>query len=168
MNRDNLGAMKNRPLCTVRVALCLPLLVAVATGCGCGGGSSSTADLSVAPAKLTLTNVPTGCPTTETAADRYSTVVASSCALANCHGTSGLGYQLFSAADMRAQWIDKPVKLYSTVGLSYITPGDLNKSFIMYKLTGSQGQYGGMMPSTGALTSAQICKFVAWIGSGAN
>lgn len=140
------------------------LPVVIASGCG----SNQDTFLSPLPAVLTLMNVPTGCPTSESAADLYTTVVANTCAVANCHGQNGNAFLLQNPADLRAQWVNKPSKLYAAVAQPFVTPNDVNKSWIMYKLTGSQGPYGSKMPSAGALTSDQVCKFVAWINSGAN
>jgi hypothetical protein len=165
MNHDKLRAMKTAHR-YLRVVSGLPLIIAIAAGCG-GGGSTTISDMTVAPVKLTLTNVPTGCPTTETAADLYSTVVATSCALANCHSTNGTSFSLTSAADLHDKWVGKRSNLYPVISQPYVTAADLNQSWIMYKLTGSHGQYGSKMPIGPALTTEQLCKFVAWINSGA-
>ena len=152
----------------LRVVCGLPLLFAIPAGCGGGGGSSTIADMTVVPAALTLANVPSGCPTTQTAAELYSTVVGPTCAVASCHGTNGTSFSLASATDMHDKWVGKRSGLYPAIAQPYVTATDLNQSWIMYKLTGSHGQYGSKMPIGGTLTTAQLCKFVAWINSGAS
>ena len=114
-----------------------------------------------------MSNLPTGCPSSQTASDLYTTVVANSCATASCHGNNGTSFQLGSAADLRDKFVGKSSKLYAGVSMPYVTANDVNKSWIMYKLTGSQGQFGSKMPLGGSLTNEQLCKFVAWINSGA-
>ena len=161
--------MKNRqPLRLARVAAGLPVALCLAAGCG-GTANNGTPDLSTPAVTLTLKNVPTGCPTTETAADLYTTVVSTSCALNGCHGQNSTSFHLLSATDLHDQWVGKRSNLYAGVTQPFVTAGDVNASWVMYKLTGSQGQFGSQMPSTGSkLTDAQVCKFVAWISSGAN
>ena len=96
-------------------------------------------------------------------------MIANNCAVSGCHGQNSVSFQLSSAADLHTKWVGQRSNLYSGVALPLVTANNLEQSFVMYKLTGSQGQNGSRMPNTGAaLTSAQICKFVAWINSGAN
>lgn len=147
---------------------CFSVLLVAGTGCGGTSDTLPTTDLG-STTTLTLKNVPTGCPTTETAADLYSSVVMNNCAVASCHGPGGTSFQLSSAADLHTKWVGQRSTLYSGVTFPLVTAGSVDKSFLMYKITGSQDSYGSRMPNTGtALTSAQICKFVAWIESGAN
>jgi hypothetical protein len=147
------------------------LLTAVlvsATGTGCGGPTTTgTMDMASAGG-LTLKNVPTGCPSSETAADLWTSVVQPTCAVAGCHSTGGTSFALTAAADMHSKWVGVNSALYPQVGMPYVTANNLNTSFLMYKITGSQGKYGAQMPQTGIpLSTANMCKFVAWINSGA-
>ena len=119
---------------------------------------------------LTLKGVPTNCPASETAADLYTTVVQNTCAVSGCHGASGTSFQITAAADMHTKWVGVKSSLYASSGVTmpYVTANDVNSSFLMYKLTGSQGKFGAAMPEgLGMLDSTKLCKFVAWINNSA-
>lgn len=189
-----LTRMPPRTLATRLAGLGVGLVV----GSGCGGGSTTqdmsmvtdmavktdlgaVADLAPGPDLLvppdmqppTAVGVPSGCQASATANDVY-TIVQSKCAIANCHGTNSVHFQITSAADMKTKWINKKAdQADSSTLMPYVTPSDVNKSYVVYKLIGEQGKvspYGGVtMPQGSAmLTSAQICTFTAWIKSGAN
>ena len=162
--------MKLRTCITSLSVLLLPLTMA-ATGCGgTGTGSGDMRSAGDMPASgRALKNLPTGCPTSETAADLYSTLVQSTCAVTGCHGMTQVIFQITSAADLHAKWVGK-ISMEGANSLPYITANNLDKSFLMYKIMGQQsGAEGQRMPNTGInLTNAQICKFIAWIESGAN
>jgi hypothetical protein len=146
----------------------LTSLVVTVLGCGGDGTNPGTADMATTKTTLTLTGVPTGCPATETAADLYTSVVKNSCAIDGCHGTNGTSFTISAAADLNSKWVGIKSPLYTAVTMPFVTANSVNNSFIMYKLTGSQGNYGLQMPETGGpLSSAQLCKFVSWINSGA-
>ena len=51
-----------------------------------------------------------------------------------------------------------------------VTPSDLDRSYLMYKLTGQQASAmggGNSMPRSGRLRDADLCKFIVWIKEGA-
>lgn len=148
----------------------LTLIVTSAAMVGCGGntpGMTGT-DMAGGTGGLTLKNLPTGCPATETAADLYTTVVLPKCAIPGCHAANGTSFSITSAADMHTKWVGVKSSLYAAaVSFPYVTANNSSQSFLLYKLTNSQGNNGGQMPVGGALSSSEICKFVSWINSGA-
>lgn len=195
-NHDLVRKLTRKPSCTlVTVGLGFGLGVTALLG-GCDGGSTtqdmavadmavktdlSVPDLAPGPDLLvppdmqppTAVGVPSGCPASATANEVYA-IVQTKCAIANCHGTNSVHFQITSAADMKTKWVNKKAdQADNSTLMPYVTPSDVNKSYVVYKLIGEQGKvspYGGVtMPQGSAmLTSAQICTFTAWIKSGAN
>lgn len=194
-NHDLVRKLTRKPSCTL-VTLGLGLGVTALLGGGCDGGSTtqdmavadmavktdlSVPDLAPGPDLLvppdmqppTAVGVPSGCPASATANEVYA-IVQTKCAIANCHGTNSVHFQITSAADMKTKWVNKKAdQADNSTLMPYVTPSDVNKSYVVYKLIGEQGKvspYGGVtMPQGSAmLTSAQICTFTAWIKSGAN
>lgn len=136
-----------------------------------GGGDlpGPTPDLS--PPRLS--DVPTDCPTGTTAATVYSTEVMGKCSLKECHGANEVHFSITSANEMKTKWVN--IAAHQPDEMNYVTPGDLDKSYLIYKLMGQQSKLiadpqraGGTMPLGGtALDKASLCKFISWIKAGA-
>jgi hypothetical protein len=123
-------------------------------------------DMAMAPPKLT---VPAGCTPTmagQTSSTLYSTIVMSKCAGQTCHSNLTVP-ALKSAADVLAL----KNKQSSTPSMPYVTPGNIDNSYLLYKLTGEQLKVpsgsGGRMPEGMVLTDSDICKFIQWVATGA-
>lgn len=150
---------------------------------GAQAGDLATADLAtpdlrpaadlatpdLAPPKLS--GVPANCPAGVTAQALYTNVVQKSCALKTCHAGGGIHFSITSAADLRTAWVNKNADQPST-GFPYVTPGNLDRSYVVYKLLGQQDRVsdsgGAIMPAAGRLSDSDICQFVSWIQAGAN
>jgi len=81
-----------------------------------------------------------------------------------CHGSSG-GLSLASSAWPRLFNVESSVR-----GLSYITPGDHQGSYLWHKLKGTHadvGGGGGRMPPSGALPDRTLDIIDTWIWEGA-
>ena len=165
-------------------AAALPGLGAVLLAAGCNPGAAGSPDLRAdlrAPADLRacttgdlrppgLTGLPMDCAAGVTAAMLYDTEVHLHCAtIEGCHADIPSHFSIFSGADLLSRWVTQP----STEScLSYVTPGDVNGSYVLYKLTGQQGKLG---PDTGAqmpsnaqpLGHDDLCKFISWVQGGA-
>ncbi len=154
--------MKLRTCITTLPVLLFPFTLAVP---GCGG---TPVGVDMGTTGRALKNLPTGCPATETSDDLYSTLVKPTCATPACHVAGNqLFFSIGKASDLHDQWVGKTSS--EGGGLPDVTASNLDKSFLMYKITGQQTQAeGARMPNTGVnLTDAQICKFIAWIKGGA-
>ena len=128
--------------------------------------TSGPVDMAMTPPKLT---VPAGCnPTTagQTSTLLYNTIVMSKCSGQTCHSNLTVP-ALKSAADVLAL----KNKQSSTPAMPYVTPGDIDKSYLLYKLTGEQSKVpsgsGGRMPEGSVLLDSDICKFIQWVATGA-
>ncbi|MFO0578570.1 MAG: hypothetical protein U1A78_31590 [Polyangia bacterium] len=125
---------------------------------------TQTGDMTMAPPKLT---VPAGCDTTqaETAAN-LNTLVQAKCYGGTCHNNGSLP-SMKSAAELLAL-----KNKSSSSSLPYVTPNDIDKSYLLYKLTGEQLKVpngnGSKMPQTGSLLDSEVCRFVRWVKNGAN
>ena len=55
--------------------------------------------------------------------------------------------------------------------MNRVTAGDIDKSYLLYKIYGQQfavpGGGGGTMPTGGMLSDSEICVFVDWVSGGA-
>ena len=178
-----------------RVTLC-SLIAAVALSAACGKDNTmpGTGDMAVkpgsdlamgpvdmamnppdmAPPKLDIQNCATA---TVTAASFYSTVINqgtgtanSTCASAGCHVAAGMGAT--PAMDTMATFIANLKGKPSSATMNYVTPNDVDKSFLLYKITGQHlrvQQFGEQMPSLKpALSAMQQCTIINWVRSGAN
>ena len=60
----------------------------------------------------------------------------------------------------------------SSSALPYVTASDIDKSYLLYKLTGEQLKVpngnGSQMPQGAALLDSEKCRFVRWVKNGAN
>lgn len=117
---------------------------------------------------LMLTGLPTCATATVTAAQLYTSVVSVSCAGSRCHDPGSMGtLAMQSAAQMRTN-----LRMASrNAALPRVTPGDVHRSYVMYKLMGQHtrvmGGAGNRMPPMVALSNTQLCVFVNWIRGGA-
>lgn len=95
-------------------------------------------------------------------ADEVAPLLAASC---SCHsaGAGGLAFD----GDAYGALVGVPA---NGADLSYVEPGDVEASYIVHKIRGTQasvGGSGGSMPPSGPLTDAQIETIEAWIEQGA-
>jgi hypothetical protein len=90
-------------------------------------------------------------------------VLGPSCALSGCHADAE--YPNLSAD--RA-WANLVGVASSVPGLSLVTPGDPDRSYLYLKITGGPGMEGSLMPrNRGALSAADKAVVRAWIARGA-
>lgn len=128
--------------------------------------TGTPADMAMAPPMLT---VPAGCTPMmagQTSSTLYSTIVMAKCSGQTCHSNLTVP-ALKSAADVLAL----KNKQSSTPSMPYVTPGNINNSYLLYKLTGEQLKVpsgsGGRMPEGSPLPDSDICKFIQWVATGA-
>lgn len=150
------------------------LAVAVDMAGGRADMASGTPDLSSPPADMaagpTVTGLPTCTDTGVTADVVFSTVASTSCAVAGtCHSKGDGGLTFTSGATLKSALVGIASKQTTIVPL--VTASDIDRSYLMYKLTNQQATVmgrGGLMPRGGArLTDANLCKFIVWIKEGA-
>jgi hypothetical protein len=107
-------------------------------------------------------NVPTCTPVTSTATTLYQNVVMASC---SCHKT---GFpRMANAADLVALVNKMP----RSAMMPLVTSGDVNRSYLIFRLTGQgdliPGGSSGFMPLGGnMLTMSQMCQWINWINGG--
>lgn len=117
-----------------------------------------------------VTGLPTDC-VAATGADLYTNVVVKSCSIGNgCHGSMATNFAITALSDMKTKWVG--VKAAQSDGMNYITAGDVDKSFIIYKLVNQQNKVGVFpgtsMPRGAALLGHDdLCRFISWIKAGA-
>lgn len=132
-----------------------------------GARDTGVAD-SASDGGLMLTGLPTCATATVTATQLYTSVVSVSCAGSRCHDPGSMGtLAMQSAAQMRTN-----LRMASrSAALPRVTPGDVHRSYVMYKLLGQHtrvmGGAGSRMPPMVALNNTQLCLFVNWIRGGA-
>lgn len=150
------------------------LAVAVDMAGGKADMASGTPDLSSPPADMAggpmVTGLPTCTDTGVTADVVFSTVASTSCAVAGtCHSKGDGGLTFTSGATLKSAFVGIASKQTTVVPL--VTASDVDRSYLMYKLTNQQASVmgrGGLMPRGGArLTDANLCKFIVWIKEGA-
>ena len=145
-------------------------LVPVFVIAGCGGSQSMNSSPDLAPA--TVTELPQGCQSGVTGAMLYADVLGHNCASRTaCHGAAQpMEYSVTSAAALQTMWVNKPS--IEVPSMPYVTPNDVDHSYVMYKVMGQMGKVGGSgnrMPNGGPyLTDAEVCELVSWIQGGAN
>lgn len=89
-------------------------------------------------------------------------IFSNNCALAGCHD----GSQMPNLSEGLA-YINI-VNISSSVGLSYIEPGDTSRSYLYLKITGANGINGARMPQGQLpLSDSDIMLIRLWIESGA-
>lgn len=90
-----------------------------------------------------------------------------------CHlGPNGMAANLrlgANAAEFRAAVVNKDPNIAQ---FKLVMPGDIDRSYLLYKLLGLQrnvpGGGGGQMPQGDMLSDAEKCLFINWVKSGAN
>jgi hypothetical protein len=136
-----------------------------------GGG---TPDLAMPPRDMGAGPVVTGLPTCTdtgiTADVLFTTLARSSCAVTgDCHSKGDGGLTFTSGATLKSALVGIASKQTTVVPL--VTAGDVDRSYLMYKLTNQQATVmgrGGIMPrGAGRLSDANLCKFIVWIKEGA-
>lgn len=122
----------------------------------------------------TVTGLPTDCAAGGTAAQLYTNVIQSKCATTNCHGATGsVHFSITAASDLKAKWVGKQADQTFATKMNLVTAGNLNQSYVLYKLVNQQEKAsdspGGQMPLGGtALGHDDLCRFISWIQGGAN
>ena len=115
---------------------------------------------------LTLPNCP-GDPDV-TAATVFASVVAPHCGPCHVAGGSAGGLNMLDAATMQANLVGVKAQ---TAAMLRVTPGDLDHSYLVYKLLDLAyyvaGGSGEGMPPGGPLSDAEMCVVIDWISSGA-
>lgn len=116
--------------------------------------------------KPKLTGVPLCTGPILTAAQLYEKSFKPSCSNnGNCHRAATSGDAL------KAWWVNQTSM--QTTAVKIVTPGDLDQSYLMYKLLGQHmnplvGGKGDAMPKNGMkLPDEQLCNFISWIKGGA-
>lgn len=73
-----------------------------------------------------------------------------------------------TASDLYNNLVNKNARLAQ---MKLVTPGDITRSYVLFRLTseGDQipGGSAGYMPLSGMMGSSQLCQFVNWVRSGA-
>lgn len=132
-------------------------------------------DMATQPPDLTtlgpkLTGLPS-CTNTGVTADMvYKDVIATSCSGGGrCHAMGASGLTITSGMQLIANTVNKSAGQTTTIPL--VKPGDVNSSYLIYKLMDQQGMAGGsggIMPKNGIkLPDAELCKFIVWVKEGA-
>ncbi|MBL8635410.1 MAG: hypothetical protein JNM40_19440 [Myxococcales bacterium] len=110
------------------------------------------------------TKLPTCTPATVTATQLFNSVVSASC---SCHKSSA-SPRMNTASDLYNNLVNKNARLAQ---MKLVTPGDITRSYVLFRLTseGDQipGGSAGYMPLSGMMGSSQLCQFVNWVRSGA-
>ncbi len=135
--------------------------------------STATPDLSTPAGDMATGPVVTGLPTctvTGVNADMVFTDVArGSCASGMCHNMGSAGLTFTTGATFKSALVGVTSKQVATLAL--VTASNIDKSYLMYKLTGQHTALGGrgdLMPKGGMrLSDANLCKFIVWIKEGA-
>ncbi len=182
-----------------RAGFWLPLLLIAALSLGgCGGTSGGTdlgtggdlanpgdmaiagdlaksSDMAASPdlASPSVTGIPTDCAGDVTASDLYTNLVQKNCATASCHGSVAFVWHAQSSTELKSAWVNKAST--EAPSMPYVTPGSVDKSWVMYKLTGQMSKVvsdpsvsGDPMPLGGApLGHDDLCQFINWIKAGA-
>lgn len=128
--------------------------------------TSGPVDMAMTPPKLTVPAACTPMMSGQTSSALYTSIVMSKCSGQTCHSNLTVP-SLKNAADILAL----KNKASSTGSMPYVTPGDIDKSYLLYKLTGEQLKVpsgsGGRMPEGGMLQESEICRFIQWVATGA-
>ncbi len=149
----------------------------------CGSSNTGTMDLGThktdmeSAIKMDMTMVPpmltipgTCTQTTVMASSFYGTIITPNCATVGCHnGTQPPNYS-GGAAAFRTAVVG--VQASEAPGIDYVQANNPNNSFLLYKITGQQGQFPGggvqMPDGTAPLSAADQCTLINWVRSGAN
>ncbi len=117
------------------------------------------------------------CPTAVVTSQQvYADVVGPTCALTNCHGTvAAMNFGFSSADGMVRSWVNQPSSEAVNAGgvhMHYVTPGDVQQSYVLWKIVGRQSEVAGaeggyQMPLGGRLVPSLECELVNWVRGGA-
>ena len=126
-----------------------------------------TGDLAMGGPKLM--GLPT-CTITGVNADAvFSSPGMASCAMGRCHSTGAGGLTFTSGATLRTNTVG--VSSGQAAGMKLVTAGNVDQSYLIYKLMNQQTAAGGrgdLMPKGGTkLPDADLCKFIVWVREGA-
>ena len=114
--------------------------------------------------KTYMATLPTCTQVTTNATQVFAGVINGSC---SCHKTTAP--RMASAADLINNLVNKMPR---TAMMPLVTPNDVNRSYLMFRLSGEgdliPGGSSGFMPLGGSkLNTSQMCQVVNWIRSGA-
>lgn len=141
------------------------------------------ADLRMMPPDLTplppdmsppmVTGLPTDCTPGTTLTDVYNNVFVPRCGVDACHRNQFALFGALTAAQFRDAVVN--VKASQPPNMMRVKPGDLNGSYLIYKLVNQQtkvafSQVAGVQMPNGAmpLDKDSLCKFISWVQGGAN
>lgn len=145
-----------------------------------------TADLRMMPPDLAplppdmsppaVTGLPTDCTPGTTLVDLYNTVVAPKCIADGCHRNQFMLWGALTASQFRDAVVNvKATQTNQSSNLMRVKPGDVNGSYLIYKLVNQQtkvafSQVAGVQMPNGAmaLDKDSLCKFISWVQGGAN
>jgi hypothetical protein len=126
------------------------------------------------PAKPTLVGLPDcGTPSDGGTAEELNdeVLVNTACGASGCHSPPApFSFDLSDGgAAVRSEWVGK--KSTQVPELNRVTPGDVNASYLIYKLVGQQADAGGLgdrMPQGGPyLDDVSLCRVINWVKTGA-
>jgi hypothetical protein len=117
--------------------------------------------------------VPAGCTPNmagQTSNTIFTTIVQARCFGPTCHNMATTPTMKTAAEVLALKNIN------SSTGLPQIAANNIDRSYLLYKLTGEHlkvpGGSGSRMPDTSAgltpLMDSDICKFIQWVSTGAN
>jgi hypothetical protein len=131
---------------------------------------SSPPDMTVVPPTFA---VPGGCAVANVTLATVYPIINTNCATVNCH-RSGATTPVMGPNDMN-MFRTNVVNVSAArqpASLNYVTPNNLDNSFLVYKVTGQQAkvQFGGaQMPNNQPpLSATDQCTIINWVRSGAN
>jgi hypothetical protein len=162
--------------CAVLVAACGSGMNG-GTGGGSGGSGGGTGGSGGGASGPHLSGLPDcGTPADGGTIDDFydDVILPHNCWVGGCHGPGGGPSFLFEFTDagtLRSAWVN--VNSAQVPSVKRITPGDINKSYVLYKLWGQHldAGYDGIgdrMPQGGPyLTDAEMCRIINWVNGGA-
>lgn len=115
-----------------------------------------------------VTGLPT-CTDRGVTADTVFTAVAKS-ACSGCHSKGAGGLTFTDGASFRSSTVGK--KSGQAVALDLVKASSVDGSYLIYKVMNQQtamgvGGSGAVMPKSGKLPDADLCKFIVWVQEGA-
>jgi hypothetical protein len=132
-----------------------------------GDMAMPTGDMAMTGPKLM--GLPTCTITGVTADALFSSPAMASCAMGRCHSTGAGGLTFTSGATLKSSTVG--VNSGQAMGMKLVTAGNIDQSYLLYKLVNQQTAAGGrgdLMPKGGSkLPDADLCKFIVWVREGA-
>ncbi|MBL8952263.1 MAG: hypothetical protein JNK82_15905 [Myxococcaceae bacterium] len=156
----------------MRASLCAGALVFVACSGGVSPGGDAGIDAGPQPKLSALPDCGTAPSDAGTANDLYTNIVVPyGCASGGCHGgTPPNHFEILDGPTFRTVMLEESDQV---PGLPRVTPGNLHRSYVMYKLldqhkdAGYSGS-GERMPFGGPyLSDSEVCSVANWITAGA-